>query len=329
MGFASLASLILSIEKIKRIPRKKDKYCTRATRQQQGWDYSRLQCRLPRTYRVKIDCMSIIIHEALRAYIDPLTEHEYAALERSILTEGCRDALVCWGEVLIDGHNRYAICQSHNLPYKIVQNDNFENIEDVQLWMIDNHLARRSVSDFQRGMLALRKKEIIVNRMKAQEEQTPPEQAESEVAIPVIKPTQSRQEIARLAGISSSAVVQIEKIQKTAAPELVQAVRDGTISISAAAAVASLPSNEQVAAVAGGRKELQQAARQVREKVREQKTPAKPAPPSPAIQPDEESVSHAPALDEVTALRQQVRSLQAENTDLQNQIAALKAQLAA
>ncbi len=219
--------------------------------------------------------MSITIHEALRAYIDPLTEHEYAALERSILTEGCRDALVCWGEVLIDGHNRYAICQKHQIPFKVVQNDNFSNIEDVQLWMIDNHLARRSVSDFQRGMLALRKKEIITARTKQHDTNAQSAEGETNIAVPVIKPTQSRQEIAREAGISSNAVVQIEKIQRTASPALVQAVRDGTISISAAAAVASLPDEEQQAAVAGGRKELQQAARQVREKIREQKAPAK------------------------------------------------------
>lgn len=272
--------------------------------------------------------MSIIIHEALRAYIDPLTEHEYAALERSILTEGCRDALVCWGDILIDGHNRYAICQRHNLPYKIVHNDNFTAIEDVQLWMIDNHLARRSVSDFQRGMLALRKKEIVLSRMRVQEEQAPAENSESEVAIPVIKPTQSRQEIARLAGISSSAVVQIEKIQKAAAPELVQAVRDGTISISAAAAVSSLPNEEQLAAVAGGRKELQQAARQVREKAREQKSGTK----ADTNMPVANNTTTDPvmsAADEINVLRQQVKNLQSENNELHNQIATLKAQLAA
>ncbi|MFZ6657070.1 hypothetical protein [Undibacterium sp. TJN19] len=274
--------------------------------------------------------MSIVIHEALRAYIDPLTEHEFAALERSILTEGCRDALVCWGEVLIDGHNRYAICQRHHLPYKTVQNDNFANIEDVQLWMIDNHLARRSVSDFQRGMLALRKKEIVANRAKAQEEQALPENTESDVAVPVIKATQSRQDIARAAGISSNAVVQIEKIQKAATPELVQAVRDGTISISAAAAIASLPDQDQLTAVAGGRKELQQAARQVRDKAREQKAPAKNAASHETAEShvdDSARASSHTANDEMSTLRQRVAHLQTENEDLQRQIAALKAQL--
>lgn len=108
--------------------------------------------------------MQITVNDALKAYIDPLTPDEYQALERSLLTEGCRDALVLWGDLLIDGHNRYAICQAHGLPFQTVQNTHFKNLEDVHLWMIDQHLGRRSVSDFQRGVLALRKREIIQER---------------------------------------------------------------------------------------------------------------------------------------------------------------------
>ena len=108
--------------------------------------------------------MNIVVNEELKAYIDPLTPEEYEALERSILAEGCRDALVLWGDVLVDGHNRYGICQKHGLPFQTVQNTRFQSIEDVHLWMIDQHLGRRSVSDFQRGVLALRKKEIVAER---------------------------------------------------------------------------------------------------------------------------------------------------------------------
>ncbi|MBV8623468.1 MAG: hypothetical protein JO174_08285, partial [Herbaspirillum sp.] len=91
--------------------------------------------------------MNIVINEELQKYIDPLTPNEYAALERSLLAEGCRDALVLWGDVLIDGHNRYEICSKYDLPYKTVQNDSFKSLDDVLLWMIDNQLGRRSVSD--------------------------------------------------------------------------------------------------------------------------------------------------------------------------------------
>ena len=221
--------------------------------------------------------MNITVLEELRAYIDPLTPEEHASLERSILAEGCRDALVLWGEVLVDGHNRYGICQKHGIPFQTVQNPRFTCMEDVHLWMIDQHLGRRSVSDFQRGVLALRKKEILSARTQAVQAGLAAAQAEAaaahaereaaeggdadapKVAVP------SREELARVARLSSTTVAQIEKIQKAAAPELVEAVKAGTISINAAATVASLPVEQQVAAVAGGKKELQQAARQVRE----------------------------------------------------------------
>ena len=50
--------------------------------------------------------MPIVVDPQLQAHIDPLTPDEHAALESSVLAEGCRDALVLWGEFLVDGHNR-------------------------------------------------------------------------------------------------------------------------------------------------------------------------------------------------------------------------------
>lgn len=211
--------------------------------------------------------MTITINEELRAYIDPLTEDEYAALERSLLSEGCRDALVLWGDLLVDGHNRYGICQKHEIPFNTLQNPAFTSMDDVHLWMIDNHLGRRSVSDFQRGILALRKKEIVSTRVaqaQVQRSSNAPDSADA-ASQPAIEVPLNRDAIARAARLSSTTLAQIEKIQKTAAPELVSAVKSGVISINAAVAVASLPNEEQVAAVAGGKKELRQAARQVRE----------------------------------------------------------------
>ena len=64
--------------------------------------------------------LNITINDELRSFVDPLTPIEYAALERSLLAEGCRDALVLWGEVLIDGHNRYEICRKHGIEFRTV-----------------------------------------------------------------------------------------------------------------------------------------------------------------------------------------------------------------
>lgn len=277
--------------------------------------------------------MNLQVLDELRVYIDPLTPDEHEALERSILAEGCRDALVVWGDVLVDGHNRHAICVKHGLPFQTVQNATFKSMADVHLWMIEQHLGRRSVSDFQRGVLALRKKDILAARKAAAPPQAKPSSDAGSETVPAVapvdlppwaapEPLNSREAIAKAARISSATVSQIEKIQKTAAPELVAAVKAGDISINAAAAVASLPVAQQVAAVAGGKKELQQAARQVREAKSGQRAAAfaemldAPAAGDEALPTAPEAVA---AL--VQRLRQTIAVLQAENARLKAEIA--------
>ena len=275
--------------------------------------------------------MDIVVKEELKAYIDPLTPDEHDALERSILAEGCRDALVLWGDVLVDGHNRYGICQKHGLPFQTVQNPRFQSMEDVHLWMIDQHLGRRSVSDFQRGVLALRKREIVAERRAravaapdetgtASESAASTSAAAAAAGLPAADPLSSREAIAKAARLSSSQVVMIEKIQKQAAPELVAAVKSGTISLNAAAAVATLPAEEQVAAVAAGKEELKQAAKRVRELKR--RPPREDAPKNVADA-DEAPVENdsGRGSDEIQRLRQQVAELTAENAELRRQLA--------
>jgi hypothetical protein len=255
--------------------------------------------------------MNITVSEELRAYIDPLTPHEHAALERSLLAEGCRDALVLWGDVLVDGHNRYGICSQHGIAFNTVQNTQFKSMDDVHLWMIDQHLGRRSLSDFQRGVLALRRKDILTASVPAEADSAA---LESATAVPAPNPVANTVEVlttsdatAKAARLSSSALSHIKKIQESAAPELVAAVKSGSISITAAASVASLPVAEQVAAAAGGKKELQQAARQVRE--------------SRAV---ERSEPDSPA-GVIARLKQTITTLSAENAALKAQLAELTA----
>jgi len=277
--------------------------------------------------------MNIVVNEELKAYIEPLTPDEHDALERSILTEGCRDALVLWGDVLVDGHNRYGICQKHGLPFQTVQNPRFQSMEDVHLWMIDQHLGRRSVSDFQRGVLALRKREIMAERKARAATSTETAEAtptadvpEAAAALPAPEPLNSREAIAKAARLSSSQVVMIEKIQKQAAPELVAAVKSGTISINAAAAVATLPAEEQVAAAVAGKDELKQAAKRVRELNKRKPREEAPSEPKATVEPAAGAEGNTGDLH---ALRLRVAELTAENTELRRRVAQLQAALPA
>ena len=87
------------------------------------------------------------IDPEFQSLIPPLSKDEKAALQASILEEGCRDPLVVWAEekLLIDGHNRYAICTAHGIPYEIVEMS-FEDPNAVKVWMIANQLGRRSLT---------------------------------------------------------------------------------------------------------------------------------------------------------------------------------------
>jgi hypothetical protein len=276
--------------------------------------------------------VNIVVLEELKAYIEPLTANEHDALERSLLAEGCRDALVLWGEVLVDGHNRYGICEKHGLPYQTVQNPRFASMEDVHLWMIDQHLGRRSLSDFQRGVLALRKREIVAERRaRAKADRSAPDvasttdsggdEAAALAAVLQPKPLQSREDIARAARLSATQVGMIEKIQKQAAPEVVAAVRSGDISLNAAAVVATLPADEQRAAALAGKDELKLAAKRVRESRRKTREDDH------TETTERSEAAFAPASDEVSSLRQRVALLEAENAVLREQVQMLSAQL--
>lgn len=102
----------------------------------------------------------IVIVDELRDLIPPLQEEEYSQLEKNILAEGCREALMIWDTakttidptstevgncyVLVDGHNRYGICQKHQIDFKI-HLVSFASLKDVKDYMIDNQLGRRNL----------------------------------------------------------------------------------------------------------------------------------------------------------------------------------------
>lgn len=98
-----------------------------------------------------------------------------------------------------------------------------------------------------------------------------------------------------------------------AAPEVVEAVRTGELSISAAAAVATLSEDEQRAAAQGGKAELKQVARRVRDARKRHKGDGDaPGDPDEAAAPD------------AKALQRRVAELERENELLRKQVSTLQ-----
>ncbi len=99
----------------------------------------------------------IEIDEELGGLIPPLTDEERQQLEANILADGCRDPLVAWAEegILLDGHNRYRICQENDVLFD-VREISLPGRDAAKLWIEENQLGRRNLTDDQRAALAFR-----------------------------------------------------------------------------------------------------------------------------------------------------------------------------
>ena len=94
----------------------------------------------------------ITVDPEFKSNIPPLSDEEFAQLEKNILADGCRDPLVLWGQLLVDGHNRYVICTKHGLPFDTVQKE-FASRDEALDWTDANQLGRRNLTPDQRSII--------------------------------------------------------------------------------------------------------------------------------------------------------------------------------
>lgn len=83
-----------------------------------------------------------------------LTKDEYHQLEENILDDGrIMMPIAVWGDIIVDGHNRYRIAREYgDIPFSTTQLD-FANRYEVIAWICKNQLGRRNLSDEQKKYL--------------------------------------------------------------------------------------------------------------------------------------------------------------------------------
>lgn len=96
--------------------------------------------------------VSVRIDPEFQSLIPPLTADERALLEENIKRDGCRDALVVWNGVLLDGHNRHEICERLGLGYRLKEID-LPSREAAADWIDTNQLGRRNLLPEQASLL--------------------------------------------------------------------------------------------------------------------------------------------------------------------------------
>jgi len=187
--------------------------------------------------------LDLIIDNEFQVLIPLLSSNEYQTLEENILKDGCRDSIVVWNGIIVDGHNRYKICKKHNLEFNVVEKS-FESRNDVCIWIIQNQLGRRNLPLFARAELGIKLKQFFqekglenkrnagkvhgisdMNSVKELSQNSAKPNLDSDIKL------DAREEVAKLSEVSHDTISKVEKILETASPEEIEKARTGEVSV--------------------------------------------------------------------------------------------------
>jgi len=167
------------------------------------------------------------IHSELQTLLPPLTDEECKGLEADIVAHGCLSPLVTWDGIIVDGHNRYEICQKHGLPFETIELT-FDSLDQAKLWAWQHQEHRRNMTSYQRTALALKFKPMLAAKGKANMSSGG---KGLENSPNLTKETNTRQEIAQLAGVSDNTVARVEYLEEHADEETKEKLCQGKTSI--------------------------------------------------------------------------------------------------
>ena len=96
--------------------------------------------------------ISLTIDREFSSLIAPLAEMEFRFLEASIRKDGCLEPITVWRNIIVDGHNRYRICQKWNIPFSTEEKQFVDRVEAIS-WICAKQLGRRNISEETRKYL--------------------------------------------------------------------------------------------------------------------------------------------------------------------------------
>ena len=181
------------------------------------------------------------IHPTAAAF--PLIEGgEYASLVASVRSSGLRDPIAyilgadASDQVIVDGRNRLRACIDAGVKptFTCLQ------AKDVETYIIDKNLHRRHLTESQRAMVAA----TIANIRNGANQHSKND------GVPIGTPSMSIDSAAKKMKVGRRTAARAKKVKSRGTDELVSAVMDGGISVSAAAEIADLKPDAQRAEIA-------------------------------------------------------------------------------
>ena len=99
--------------------------------------------------------------------LPPLSAEQFSSLESDILKNGCYAPIIVNEDMtVIDGYNRFRICEKHNLPFTMLV-FSFPDLLEAKQWALDTQKGRRNLSKWELGKIALKLKPEIEAKARA------------------------------------------------------------------------------------------------------------------------------------------------------------------
>lgn len=184
----------------------------------------------------------------------------FQELKADIAKNGVLEPIVFVGDQILDGRNRYVAARELGIEYPRVEYEG----DDPLGYVWSKNFNRRHLSESQKSIAAGK----YANMRSGARTDLEPSANLRQVSI---------DEAASKFGVSPRSVDTAKRVLREGASELIAAVEAGTVSVSAAADVATLPKPEQVEVVARGEKEILEKAKAIRAEKVEKKRAEKVA----------------------------------------------------
>lgn len=183
-----------------------------------------------------------------------ITGDEFQGLLEDIDANGQCAPIVIYEGKILDGRNRYRVCKVLEIEPKLEQYVG----DDALAYVLSLNLFRRQLTIGQRALIAAELSSLRGSSAFTVDLENAGE-AEVEAAKLAIE------EAARVLGISARSVSSACKVVRDGAPELLEAVKAGGVSISAAEQVAKLEKTNQQELCSSGAKAIRKAAKEMRQ----------------------------------------------------------------
>lgn len=178
--------------------------------------------------------------QSFRTPQEPVRFHEYAnlfpmlegkpraELVEDIALNGMQEPIVMMGPVILDGRNRYMCARETGAEIKAIQYEG----DDPLGFVISKNLKRRHMTESQRAMVAAKLAKLPKG---------------SNQHAPIGGPTSKQ--AAEMLSVGRKSIERAKIVESSGAPGLVEAVQSDQVRVSAAADIATLPIDDQIALI--------------------------------------------------------------------------------